>query len=107
MLNAGVYESALLDSEVAMLQFSALKDSATCSRCRSLDGTIRPKDDYSFWGFYTPPIHPRCRCSVVPVKGSEQQPTDKEVVDKLLDSIGQGMPPGFGGYDPKYEIGAR
>jgi hypothetical protein len=104
LLNAGVYETALLDEEVEYLQYSALM--GACPKCKTLDKTVRPKNDYSFWGFYTPPIHPSCRCSAVPVKGQEQQPTEREVVDKLLDSIGQGMPPGFGGYDPRYEIGA-
>jgi SPP1 gp7 family putative phage head morphogenesis protein len=106
LLNAGVYETALLDEEVEYLQFSALKDGRTCWRCLSLDGTVRPKNDYKFWGSYTPPIHDSCRCSAVPVKGQEQKPTEKQVVDKLLESIGQGMQPGFGGHDPRYEIGA-
>lgn len=106
LLNAGVYETALLDEEVEYLQFSALRDGRTCAQCRALDGTVRPKNDYSFWGFYTPPIHDSCRCSAVPVKGKEQQPTEKKVVDGLLESVFGKMPSGFGGYDPRYEIGA-
>lgn len=71
--------------------------------CVSLDGTVRPKDDYEFWGFYTPPIHPRCRCRVIPVRSVEAgriKPTSPDEMLKRLDKIGGSIPPGFGGYDP-------
>jgi hypothetical protein len=106
LLNAGVYESALLDEEVEYLQYSNLRDGhKVCGFCGRLDGIVRPKNDYTFWGFYTPPVHDSCMCFTVAVKGQEQQPTDKKVVDDLLESVFGKMPPGFGGYDPKYEIG--
>jgi hypothetical protein len=64
---------------------------------------VRPKDDYEFWGFYTPPIHSMCRCRVVPVTVKEApsiRPTSPEEMLKRLEKIGGSIPPGFGGYDP-------
>lgn len=106
LLNAGIYESGLQDEATEAFQFSAIMDGATCRSCRSLDGVVRPKDDFEFWGFYTPPIHPRCRCSLISVTQRDaQKVTEKGVVDDLLGSVFGKMPPGFGGYDPSFQFG--
>jgi SPP1 gp7 family putative phage head morphogenesis protein len=105
LLNAAVFESGLKDAATESYQFSAIRDSRTCAYCLSLDGVVRPKDDFTFWGFYTPPIHQRCRCSLITVLKSEKlTPTQSAEVDRLLESIGGKVPPGFGGYDPSLEM---
>lgn len=110
LLNAAVFESGLKDADTESYQFSALREGKVfaanvCRTCRALDGTIRPKTDFTFWGFYTPPIHPRCRCSLVTVRHADNlTPTENAEVDRLLESIGQKVPPGFGGYDPSLEF---
>jgi SPP1 gp7 family putative phage head morphogenesis protein len=100
--NNAIYEGSLRSSEIEALQYSAIRDARTCLKCYSLDGTIRPKDDYKFWGTYTPPIHLKCRCRVTPVRGDEAAINDMTPANDLLNRLTKvgSIAPGFGGYDP-------
>ena len=99
---AAVYESGLSDPDVAYYQYSAMRDSRTCSLCRSLDGTIRPKDD-EFWYTATPPMHQSCRCDLVTIVKKEAA---KVTPIKSVDRRGwEKIPAGFGGYDPSLAAG--
>lgn len=49
---------------VKKYQFIAAKEERTCMRCLSHDGKIYRFDDA---GAPKPPLHPRCRCTIVPV----------------------------------------
>jgi SPP1 gp7 family putative phage head morphogenesis protein len=108
VLNSAVYSQGLKDELVEAYQFSAIRDSRTCAQCLSLDKVIRPKNDYSFWGFYTPPLHSSCRCDLIPVLISDHaKMTDPEERDSVLEKIGGKVPPGFGGYIPGLGPGAN
>jgi SPP1 gp7 family putative phage head morphogenesis protein len=107
LTNASVWESALKEETVEALQYSALRDGRTCAKCRSLDGVVRPKDDFAFWGVYTPPLHPVCgeRCRLIPVKISQRKSapvTSGDRLDEIKRTVGPQIQPGFGGYDPRY-----
>jgi SPP1 gp7 family putative phage head morphogenesis protein len=69
--NDGVTEQASRDADVVAFFYTAIRDSRTCSRCRSLDGIIRPKAD-PLWQTITPPNHHRCRCRKVPITRYEK-----------------------------------
>ena len=47
-------------------RFTATLDHRTCPSCGSLDGRIFPLSE-QMPGDNAPPIHPRCRCTVIPV----------------------------------------
>ncbi len=56
--------TAMQDLEVNTWVWNAILDSATCPICRPLHQQTRPKP--SLFPF-TPPVHPNCRCAVLPV----------------------------------------
>ena len=56
--------TAMQDVEVDTWVWNAILDPATCPVCRPLHQQTRPKP--SLFPF-APPIHPRCRCAVLPV----------------------------------------
>ena len=72
--NAGRLEQIQrLGKKVKYLKFIAIDDDRTTKICRSLNGTVRPADD-SFWSGKIPPLHFRCRSTVVPIfKGEGKQ----------------------------------
>lgn len=54
------------DLDVDTWIWNAVLDPRTCPICSPLDGQTRPAPT----GFpYIPPVHPRCRCAVLPVLG--------------------------------------
>ncbi len=55
---------------VHYLMYNAIMDSRTTKLCKTLHGTIKPKDD-RFWDKFFPPNHYNCRSTVYPVYKSE------------------------------------
>ena len=56
--------TAMQDVEVSTWVWNAVLDPETCPICRPLDKQTRPKPGLFP---YSPPVHPRCRCAVLPV----------------------------------------
>jgi len=56
--------TAMRDVEVNSWVWNAVLDPATCPICRPLHKQTRPKPGLFP---FSPPIHPRCRCAVLPV----------------------------------------
>ena len=50
--------------------FSAVLDSRTSPMCRPLDGLIRPADS-GFWNGRHPPLHHRCRSSIITLRNDQ------------------------------------
>jgi SPP1 gp7 family putative phage head morphogenesis protein len=51
------------ESDVAQWIWSAILDERTCPICTPLDGVIEDqRDDFP----YSPPVHPNCRCRILP-----------------------------------------
>lgn len=46
-----------------------------CDECHEIDGVIVPLDGEFPGGASAPPLHPNCRCDVLPVLEPEQDPT--------------------------------
>ena len=57
------------DAEVKYYIFKAIHDSRTCGHCTRLDGK-RVKIDDVKTGVNCPPIHPSCRCTIIPDFGN-------------------------------------
>lgn len=53
------------DSGVERVKYKATLDTKTCEVCRPLDGKIFPMDKI-VQGVNKPPMHPRCRCNLLP-----------------------------------------
>ena len=67
---AGRYQVATHPDIIAVRpqwMFSAVLDSRTSPICRPLDGLIRPADD-GFWRGHHPPLHHRCRSSIITLR---------------------------------------
>ncbi len=91
--NAGRLEQIQrLGKKVKYLKFIAIDDDRTTKICRSLNGTVRPADD-PFWSGKIPPLHFRCRSTVVPIFKGEQVKITKNPPDVKPQE-------GFGG-DPR------
>ena len=56
--------TAMQDVEVSTWVWNAVLDPETCPVCRPLDKQTRPKPGLFP---YSPPVHPNCRCAVLPV----------------------------------------
>lgn len=55
------------DSEGGWLKrWDATFDSRTCGDCAALDGEVRAPEDEFEPGVMHPPLHPNCRCTIVP-----------------------------------------
>ena len=56
----------LFSPSIVRLVWSAILDLRVCELCKSLDGQVVDplSPDYTI---YQPPLHPNCRCSIIPV----------------------------------------
>lgn len=73
--NAGFYHDTLqaadrgiIDREKYELAWLASVEKRTCDRCLAINGETCPIGGTFPWGDIGPPLHPRCRCSIVLVK---------------------------------------
>lgn len=99
---AGAREEAKFDPRVKWIQYVAIRDGKTCSKCKRRDGTIRPKDD-AFWKRNNPPLHWHCRCDLIVVFREERlRVTPKRKLPGADD-----LQPGFGAYSPKKVMAAK
>lgn len=57
------YAQGLKDVGVEQVEFQIHPDEATCPICSKLDGTVYSTEE----GQYVIPVHPRCRCVLLPV----------------------------------------
>ena len=57
-------QDALSAADLEYFQFVATLDARTCKRCGSHDGQITPLADLE-QGDNAPPLHPRCRCTII------------------------------------------
>lgn len=62
------------DESVTHLLYTAVVDQRSCGSCAALDGLIVPVS-YPFWGYYYPPNHWGCRCSIIPLWESSLKDT--------------------------------
>lgn len=59
-------KEAYKDYEADKYRYLATLDQLTCERCSELDGKVLPLSDAKAGSNY-PPMHPHCRCTVIPV----------------------------------------
>jgi SPP1 gp7 family putative phage head morphogenesis protein len=90
-------DSTLRDGGAVALRYSAVMDEKTCGDCRARDGKVADKND-DFWVFNTPPMHPRCRCSIHPVRATDPVPLTPAGELEAISTAK--LPPGYGAYDP-------
>ncbi len=55
---------ALRDADFTHYQFVATLDRRTCARCGNKDGEVYPLSELN-QGENAPPLHPRCRCTII------------------------------------------
>jgi len=68
--NAGRINELKNNPAVHYLMYNAILDNRTTKLCKTLHGTVKPKDD-RFWDKFYPPCHYNCRSSVYPIHKSE------------------------------------
>ena len=56
--------AAMKEADFENYQYCAAMDRRTCARCGELDGEIFPLSAMN-QGENAPPLHPRCRCTIV------------------------------------------
>jgi hypothetical protein len=87
-VNEGRYSMFMeYKNELQGFQYSAILDESTCSLCEELDGKTLSIDDPNV--DETPPLHPQCRCILIPITKDEEAPewtgikADQKLVDRF------------------------
>ena len=65
---------AMIDADFTHYQFVATLDRRTCARCGQHDGEIYPLKEMN-QGENAPPLHPRCRCTIIASFGEKTNGT--------------------------------
>jgi len=63
------------DKKIVRFVWSAILDDKVCDLCRSLDGKVMDANGPEY-SIYKSPIHPRCRCTQIPIT------SDAEIIPK-------------------------
>ena len=81
--NAGRLNSYIESGKVSAVKFISILDNRRCPECESRHGLIVPLDDVKGIARIMPPIHPKCRCVISPVLGTEFK-TEKQKKQRQL-----------------------
>lgn len=93
--NAGQLDAYKQSGVVESKQWYTARDASVCAECAALDGQVTTlsgsffKSDYL--GGEQPPLHPRCRCVMLPVLNEEktaERLSDKEYIKELEKLVG-------------------
>jgi len=104
-MNAGLLSIYQEDDMIVGYEWSAILDARTCVECAMMDGVQMDRGDPRL-GDYTPPLHPHCRCEILPIFAWEQREAnmdtqrtvtlyDKEGRDFTVDYIPNRINPDF------------
>lgn len=61
----------LLQPKIVRFVWSAILDDRVCDLCRSLDGKVMDANSPEY-SIYKSPIHPRCRCTQIPITSNAE-----------------------------------
>lgn len=54
--------------EISHVQFICMEDEKLCNDCADLNGLIYSVEEANSLDWFLPPIHPNCRCTILPLK---------------------------------------